>query len=194
MKTTLGAIKQIKGAHTTPDYWDLLGQLNASGYSADDAEVPFPAVVKVAGLRAALWCLRAEPSYAAPARLFAVWCARQALSCVPNPDRRCQSACDVAERFARGKAAESELRTARIAARKATEAAEAAGNSYLRRVGMVEGAELVAAVSQATLATEIAVAHPENIMKAMDSLVRHGEDGSELAAKTNMFLQIFHNS
>ena len=38
-------------------------------------------------------------------RLFAVWCARQALALVDNPDQRSIAACDVAERYANGEAA-----------------------------------------------------------------------------------------
>ena len=42
-------------------------------------------------------------------RLFAVWCAREALKLVDNPDRRSVNACDVAERFANGEATSDEL-------------------------------------------------------------------------------------
>ena len=49
-------------------------------------------------------------------RLFAVWCARQALALVDNPDPRSIAACDVAERFAYGEATREELLAARDAA------------------------------------------------------------------------------
>ena len=49
-------------------------------------------------------------------RLFAVWCARQALALIENPDPRSMAACNVAERFANGEATPDELATARIAA------------------------------------------------------------------------------
>ena len=42
-------------------------------------------------------------------RLFAVWCAREALKLVDNPDARSINACDVAERYANGEATEEEL-------------------------------------------------------------------------------------
>lgn len=42
-------------------------------------------------------------------RLFAVYCARQALALIKNPDPRSVKACEVAERFALGKATENEL-------------------------------------------------------------------------------------
>jgi len=49
-------------------------------------------------------------------RLFAVWCAREALKLVDNPDPRSIAACDVAERYANGDATEEELAAARDAA------------------------------------------------------------------------------
>ncbi len=52
-------------------------------------------------------------------RLFAVWCARQALALIDNPDPRSIAACDVAERFANGQATNDELDAARDAARDA---------------------------------------------------------------------------
>lgn len=52
-------------------------------------------------------------------RLFAVWCAREALKLLENPDQRSLNACDVAERFANGEATSDELAAARAAARAA---------------------------------------------------------------------------
>ena len=59
-------------------------------------------------------------------RLFAVWCAREALKLVDNPDPRSVEACDVAERFANGEATEEELAAAWAAACNAARAAAAA--------------------------------------------------------------------
>jgi len=42
-------------------------------------------------------------------RLFAVWCAREALKLIKEPDQRSVTACDVAERFANGNATQDEL-------------------------------------------------------------------------------------
>ena len=56
-------------------------------------------------------------------RLFAVQCARRALSRVVNPDPLSVAACDVAERFANGEATLDELSAARDAARSARSAA-----------------------------------------------------------------------
>ena len=49
-------------------------------------------------------------------RLFAVWCAREALKLIPNPDPRSVEACNVAERFANGEATKEELKVAKGAA------------------------------------------------------------------------------
>jgi len=46
-------------------------------------------------------------------RLFAVYCAREALKLVPDPDPRSVTACDVAEKFANGDATKEELSEAR---------------------------------------------------------------------------------
>ena len=49
-------------------------------------------------------------------RLFAAWCAREALKLVDNPDPRSVAACDTAERYANGEATIAELAAARDAA------------------------------------------------------------------------------
>lgn len=56
-------------------------------------------------------------------RLFAVYCARQALTLIENPDERSIKACEVAEKFALGLATEAELDAAWAAARDAAWAA-----------------------------------------------------------------------
>ena len=56
-------------------------------------------------------------------RLFAVWCARQALALIENPDPCSVAACDVAERYANGAATGDELAAARAAAWDAARAA-----------------------------------------------------------------------
>jgi hypothetical protein len=49
-------------------------------------------------------------------RLFAVWCAREALKLIENPDERSVNACNVAEKYANGEATMDELLAARDAA------------------------------------------------------------------------------
>ena len=63
-------------------------------------------------------------------RLFAVWCAREALSPVENPDPRIVKACDVAERYANGEATEKELKSAADDAFNATEDAYTSAVDY----------------------------------------------------------------
>ena len=58
------------------------------------------------------------------ARLFAVWCAREALAFVPNPDPRSMAACDVAERYAHGEAQIVDLQAARAMAEAGVETTE----------------------------------------------------------------------
>jgi hypothetical protein len=48
--------------------------------------------------------------------LFGVWCAREALKLIENPDKRSVEACNVAERYANGEATKDELDAAYIAA------------------------------------------------------------------------------
>ena len=57
-------------------------------------------------------------------RLFAVWCAREALKLVDNPDPQSIEACNVAERHANSEATDEELEAA------ATEAAVNAAAAY----------------------------------------------------------------
>ena len=54
-------------------------------------------------------------------RLFAVWCAREALKHIENPDARSVEAFNVAEKFAKGEVSESELSFAESAAWSAVE-------------------------------------------------------------------------
>ena len=60
------------------------------------------------------------------ARLFAVWCAREALQLVENPDLRSVTAVDTAERYANGEATSEELTAAWDAALDAARAAASA--------------------------------------------------------------------
>lgn len=64
-----------------------------------------------------LWCvLRAELVSERTMRLFAVWCYRQTLKFVTNPDSRSIEAASVAERFANGQATAEEMSAARSSA------------------------------------------------------------------------------
>jgi hypothetical protein len=56
-------------------------------------------------------------------RLFSVWCAREALKLIENPDERIVEACNVAEKYANGEATQEELHTAHAAAHDFADAA-----------------------------------------------------------------------
>lgn len=65
-------------------------------------------------------------------RLFAVWCARRALAVAENPDPRSVEACNIAERYANGKATKEELDMARDSAGSSSWSATwaASGNAF----------------------------------------------------------------
>ena len=81
-----------------------------------------------------LWVvLREDFIDAKKIRLFAVWCAREALKLIDNPDQRSIEACNIAERYANGEATKEELAAARAAARDAAwDAARAAQITQLK--------------------------------------------------------------
>lgn len=67
-------------------------------------------------------------------RLFGIWCAREALELVDNPDPRCIEACNVSELYANKEATKEELEFARDAA---ADAREAAVNAFARDTAAV---------------------------------------------------------
>jgi len=72
-------------------------------------------------------------------RLFAVWCAREALKVVKNPDERSAEACNVAEKFANGEATKEELYAAHIAALNAGASAARNTAAYAAIGNVVDG-------------------------------------------------------
>jgi len=93
-------------------------------------------------------------------RLFAVWCARNALAIVKNPDPRSVNAVDVAEKFVNGKATKNELAAAEAAADAAAWAAAraAAEAAALAAAGAAAEAAAGAAAEAAALAAARAAA------------------------------------
>jgi hypothetical protein len=85
-------------------------------------------------------------------RLFAVWCAREALRLVDRPDQRSLAACDVAARFANGEASAEELAAAWDAAR------AAAGDAAWAAAGDAAWAAAWAAAWDAAMAAARAAA------------------------------------
>lgn len=109
-------------------------------------------------------------------RLFAVWCARRALSLVDNPDPNSVAACDVAERYANGEATRDDLTAARTAARTFTwsDAGTAAWDATWSVAGVAawdatrDAARYVTGVSAGAVAWATAVA--EQIVKLVEML------------------------
>ena len=92
-------------------------------------------------------------------RLFAVWCARECLKLIDNPDKRSVDACNIAERFANGEATQKELNAARVAAQVAArvaawDATRDAAWDATRAAQVATRAAQVAAEAAAQVATE----------------------------------------
>jgi hypothetical protein len=110
-----------------------------------DQAIPLAYIAETNGVDDALWCLRCnEQEWARDSRLFAVWCARQVQHLMT--DQRSIDALDVAERFANGKASDSELAAALAAARDAARptALGAAGAAMAAAWGATWGARVAA--------------------------------------------------
>ena len=114
---------------------DLVNWINAELYECeidgDQAACNDPKESKLCVRRIRL-TRRVESWNERTARLFAVWCARQALALVPDPDPRSVAAVDTAERFASGRATAGELDAAVDAARAAWAAAWATAGAAAR--------------------------------------------------------------
>ena len=79
-------------------------------------------------------------------RLFAVWCAREALEMIDDPDPRSVAACDVAERYANGEATDKELAAASAAA---SDAARAAASTAARAAAWAAASTAARAAARA---------------------------------------------
>lgn len=109
-------LTRIRAHNPCEDGWrKLLAGLGKT--QADDEPLPYAVIVKINGLDDALWACRAEPQHAREWRLFAVWCAREAL--VYTNDWRATQAVQIAERYAHGMASPVQLELASDAARDA---------------------------------------------------------------------------
>ena len=91
-------------------------------------------------------------------RLFAAWCARQALALIDNPDPRSVAAVDMAERFAVGEATVDELEAAGAAAWDASAAAWAAARDAAGAAAGAAARDANAAVRAAASGTAWAAA------------------------------------
>lgn len=97
-------------------------------------------------------------------RLFAVWCARDALKLEKKQNQISIDACNVAERYANGKASDDELKFAELAAKEARAAASSAA-----------WAAAWAATGKAVLAEAREVAFSEAITAQVDHILTYFE-------------------
>ena len=103
-------------------------------------------------------------------RLFAVWCARETLKLVENPDQRSIEACNVAERYARGEATDAELKLAELAAMEARTAALEAAWAAASSAAWAAAWE---ATGKATGKAVLAEAREAAFSKAITAQVNH---------------------
>jgi hypothetical protein len=82
-------------------------------------------------------------------RLFAVDCARRALTRIPHPNPRSVAACNVAERYAYGQATAEELRLAASAAADAAYTAAYAAAAYAAAAPAYAASDVAAAAASA---------------------------------------------
>ena len=114
-------------------------------------------------------------------RLFAVWCARTALSIPGNENKICSNTCDVAERYANGNATYEELAAAsdaawaaaRAAARDAARAAAwAAARDAARAAAWAAASEAaLSAASDAASEAALAAARDDQIEQLKTVLI-----------------------
>ena len=110
-----GKLEQCENGYHACEADDISFWLDAQLYEVEYREEPEHYGTKVNG-RQIRFVSKVETWNARTARLFAVWCAREALSRIDNPDPRSVDACDVAERYANGNATDDELEAASAAA------------------------------------------------------------------------------
>jgi hypothetical protein len=89
--------------------------------------------------------------------LFVVWCAREALKLIENPDKRSVEACDVAEKYANGEATKKELDAAYYAVRDIVDAAYLAANDAYYAATAAETVYVTYYAASTTLAAYYAV-------------------------------------
>jgi hypothetical protein len=106
MLTTLNSIKKYSSDES---FWaDLLNYLGKS--EADDEPISIFEILKIKGLKNAIWCMQAVDGYDKEIRMFAILCVRKIQHLIE--DKRSLNALDVAEAFANGDASEEELKIA----------------------------------------------------------------------------------
>jgi hypothetical protein len=120
-------------------------------------------------------------------RLFAVWCVREALKLITNPDKRSVNACNVAEKFANGEVTKEELWSARITASAAyvDYAAYAADADYIAYNAAITATYYASALAATNYDSALAAAHA-SALAARDTVFCDDAD----AARATRALQL----
>ena len=148
MPEVQGELVLCKNAYHLCRERDLIYWIGPALYEAeadsDKIEDNVPPETKI-GVRRVRLLRRVETWNDRTARLFAIWCAREALRLIDNPDQRSVAACDIAERHANGQATQEELTAAGAAARAAARAAagDAAGDAAGAAAGDAQTKKLI---------------------------------------------------
>ena len=130
------SLNEIRVQRPCKSGWETL--LKSKQNTHWNEQFPLSEIIDSNGLDDALWCLRVRPEYSNLWRKYAVWCARQVQHLMT--DKRSIDALDVAERHARGLAAEAELAAAWAAALAAALAARAAACAAARAAAELDAA------------------------------------------------------
>jgi hypothetical protein len=174
LTTTLNRIKKHKPCR---DRWATL--LKGLGKTKpDDEPLPYSKIVEINGLYDALWAARAEPKYDKEWRLFACWCAREAL--IYTNDWRSVQVVQIAERYAHGAASDEQLAAAETAAWDAAWAAAWAARAAAQAAAWDAAWE--AAWAAAWAAARDAADAADAVSNAVSNAAR--------AAQTKKFLEI----
>jgi hypothetical protein len=174
-------------------YW-VGPELYEAEYEGDMVSDNEPPETKIAVRRARL-TRRVETWNARTARLFAVWCAREALKLVETPDPASVKAVGIAEQYANGEATDEELAAAWAAARDAARAAawDAAGDAAWDAVrAAAEAADWYAAWAAARYAARDAAwaAAGDAAVAAARAAARDAAWAAAWAAQTKKLLEM----
>jgi hypothetical protein len=122
-KFTIADIRKLEPCYDPVTGCDQKGELvHPGGFLPEDWQGTALDILRIDACPAKdrLWLvLREDWIDSRTLRLIAVWCARQLLALVSEPDPRSVNICNAAERFANGQATQEELHAAREAAKEA---------------------------------------------------------------------------
>jgi hypothetical protein len=123
--------------------------------------------------------------------LFAVWCAREALKLIENPDERSVEACNVAERYANGEVTKEEFLAVRDADFNAARYAFVSASAYAARAAANAATAARAAANAATAARAVYFAAIDTVSNdAADAAADAAYDATYNATRTSQLDQL----